>query len=683
LLSIHQKKLYTMKTIIIFLSVLCVCFLNIKSHAQCTANITGGGCEGTVLTSNTSGGTLEQLIWKWKSRNDSTVLISTASVYYPGGVIVAGGNGLGSENNQCRPLGLFIDNQGNLYVVDAANIRVQKWLPGATEGITVAGGNGYGSAANQFASPQDVLVDSEGNIYIADAGNNRIQKWAPGANEGITVIGGPDKVGSGPHQLNGPQSLFLQNDSILYIMDYGNQRVQKWVLGKVQGVTVAGGNGIGRADNQIAEGSGIFVDKEHNVYVADGGYYNNRVQKWVPGAKEGITVAGSLTSGSGSKQLDYPQDVWVDSLGSIYVADASNYRIQKWIPGTDSGVTVIGSNSGLTFCNSIFLTGDIMYVAEVGSYRVQKFVPGVEVPQIDKTYTPVNGGTYTVTAVFRDGCTVTSPSVHIKGLPKFKSIKGQKRNLCGGGTFIYSVDAIGEALTYNWTVPAGCTILNGQGTSSVTLNIPSNFVSGTLAVSADNRCGTGPVFYDTISTKPNKPGIVQGPAQVASFDTVTYSIEPETGITYRWEIPIPGVVIISGQNTASVTAVWNTYNAGGNVIVKALACAGGAESSSRLAVTTISSFASNDANALITKNSGLKIYPNPAQNTAVIAFEATGSYTIQVSDASGNLFKTIKGNAVTGQNKVNIDLSNLSKGMYFITLIDKNKNKQVVTLTKQ
>ena len=37
---------------------------------------------------------------------------------------------------------------GDLYIGDSQNNRVQKWTPGASSGVTVAGGNGMGSAAN-------------------------------------------------------------------------------------------------------------------------------------------------------------------------------------------------------------------------------------------------------------------------------------------------------------------------------------------------------------------------------------------------------------------------------------------------------------------------------------------------------------------------------------------------------
>lgn len=62
-----------------------------------------------------------------------------------------------------RPRDVFIDNSGALYIADTVNYRVQKWLPGATNGTTVAGGSG-GSALNQFGYGKYRIVVSCMNI---------------------------------------------------------------------------------------------------------------------------------------------------------------------------------------------------------------------------------------------------------------------------------------------------------------------------------------------------------------------------------------------------------------------------------------------------------------------------------------------------------------------------------------
>ncbi|CAF3927261.1 unnamed protein product [Rotaria sp. Silwood2] len=90
--------------------------------------------------------------------------------------------------------------------------------------------------------------------------------------------------------------------------------------------------------------NGIFVDQTSGaVYVAD--TWNNRIQKWLKNAQEGITVAGSSNGSYGhdAASLYSPQDVFVDIDTSVlYTADGYNGRIQRWLPGALKGDTIIG-----------------------------------------------------------------------------------------------------------------------------------------------------------------------------------------------------------------------------------------------------------------------------------------------------------------------------------------------------
>lgn len=387
-------------------------------------------------------------------------------------------------------------------------------------------------------------------------------------------------------------------------------------------------------------------------------------------------MAGGNGEGKKSNQLDDPQGVYLDMLSNIYISDYMNDRIQKWEAGADTGITVAGGyGSGPTNLIGPFgvylNSANDIYVSDVQNARVQEFIPGNTAPLIDTTYRPTFGGMYNVTAVFADGCTVTSESVHIKGLPRFRRIEGQKRNLCDGGTFGYSVKGDDKTFDYTWTAPEGCTILSGQGTDSITLSIPATgFVEGTLSVFGENRCGTGPATTATLSTKPDQPGEIHGPTEVGYYDTLTYWVEPEEGMNYRWIFP-DGVTIISGQNTPAVTVAWTSI-LNGNVILKASVC--GAESSRRLAVTAGDGFVKGSAGDKIsskTANSRLiKIVPNPVTHTATVSFTAakSGKYTLQVRDLAGRGMLRQNGEAVAGENKVLLDAGRLTSGNYFIEI---------------
>jgi secreted PhoX family phosphatase len=62
-------------------------------------------------------------------------------------------------------------------VADFGNHRVMRWCKGAGEGRVVVGGNGQGEQSNQFNYPKGLSFDRQGNLYVVDCDNNRIQKF--------------------------------------------------------------------------------------------------------------------------------------------------------------------------------------------------------------------------------------------------------------------------------------------------------------------------------------------------------------------------------------------------------------------------------------------------------------------------------------------------------------------------
>ncbi|CAF1337357.1 unnamed protein product [Adineta steineri] len=77
------------------------------------------------------------------------------------GTIVAGGNGRGGNLNQLScPQGVIVDDVGK------------------EEGEIVVGGNGRGNQSNQLNGPRGLSFDDEGNLYVADWSNHRIEKYS-------------------------------------------------------------------------------------------------------------------------------------------------------------------------------------------------------------------------------------------------------------------------------------------------------------------------------------------------------------------------------------------------------------------------------------------------------------------------------------------------------------------------
>lgn len=61
---------------------------------------------------------------------------------------------------------------------------------------------------------------------------------------------------------------------------------------------------------------------------------------------------------------------------------------------------------------------------------------------------------------------------------------------CPNREYTYSLSSLpANASSVNWTVPAGATILSGQGTISITVSYPSTAISGTVTATGVNLCG--------------------------------------------------------------------------------------------------------------------------------------------------------------------------------------------------
>ncbi|CAF3906871.1 unnamed protein product, partial [Rotaria sp. Silwood1] len=145
------------------------------------------------------------------------------------GIVVAGGNGPGTTYNQLfSPDGIYFDSSSNsLYITNFGAHTIVRWIVGSSGWTLVAGSIGSaGSTSTLLNSPSDVLLDSNGNVYVADTGNHRIQFFLSGQRNATTIAGVTGTVGNLYTLLNSPRSLDLDKQLNLYVSDTGNNRIQ-------------------------------------------------------------------------------------------------------------------------------------------------------------------------------------------------------------------------------------------------------------------------------------------------------------------------------------------------------------------------------------------------------------------------------------------------------------------------
>jgi poly(3-hydroxybutyrate) depolymerase/sugar lactone lactonase YvrE len=128
-----------------------------------------------------------------------------------------------------EPWGLAVDRHGNLFIVDASNHRIRKRTPeGRITTVAGAGTPGYsgdGGPARraQLNHPLGLAVDSQGNLFIVDQRNYRVRRVAP--NGVITTVFGGAGAPAAPRYY--PSSVAVDRSGSLLIADPFNHRIWK------------------------------------------------------------------------------------------------------------------------------------------------------------------------------------------------------------------------------------------------------------------------------------------------------------------------------------------------------------------------------------------------------------------------------------------------------------------------
>ncbi len=203
-----------------------------------------------------------------------------------------------------------------------------------------------------------------------------------------------------------------------------------------------------------------------------------------------------------------------------------------------------------------------------------------------------NAGKIMVTA--ENVCGKSEPSeLEVK---PFLQAPAQPSAISGSGTLsfcvttdrvTFSVTASDDVAEYVWEYPSAWTLIEGQGTSTITVN--PNGVGGKVTVKGLNPCGTSASReFDVVPVPgpPADPGAISGAFPVCQGSVGTkYSVEPvPTATRYIWYVP-DGWTITSGQDTPEITVTLAPNASGGQIRVQAVNDCG-TSGTSRKDVTT-------------------------------------------------------------------------------------------------
>ena len=245
------------------------------------------------------------------------------------------------------PHGVHVDTDGNVWIADSR-------APGADEIAKNPGEPKKGSVVVKFSpdgkvlmtlgtpgvkgNPPDALTDpnhaitdpANGDIYVAESHTNvedvnlvaRISVFDK-AGKFLRVIG---KAGTGPGEFRTPHMIAWDSQGRLIVADRHNHRIQ---------ILTKHGNYIGEY-TQFSRASGLAIDKDDNLYVADSESEPKRHPGWRKGLRIGSLKDGKVTIFIPPHPADTPdgamgEGIAIDAAGNIFTAEATIRGIAKYV----------------------------------------------------------------------------------------------------------------------------------------------------------------------------------------------------------------------------------------------------------------------------------------------------------------------------------------------------------------
>lgn len=236
-----------------------------------------------------------------------------------------------------RPHGLFVDKNDNVWITDGdaengKGDQVFEFSPQGKVLLALGKPGTAGDGPDTFNKPSDVLIAPDGNIFVADGhgpgSNARIVKFSPDGK----FIQAWGKQGTGPGEFNNPHSLAMDSRGRLFVADRGNNRVQ---IFDQDGKFLDEWRQFGRP-------SGVYIDKQDILYVADSESNGSRNPGFRRGIRIGIAGDGKVTAfipdpvlnpGQGLEPTNgtAAEGVAADAAGNIYGAEVGPKNFKKYV----------------------------------------------------------------------------------------------------------------------------------------------------------------------------------------------------------------------------------------------------------------------------------------------------------------------------------------------------------------